>query len=137
MPAMLPWIWIDNNTNKHIKRRIFKMDFLEALFDLGDRKRQKRGGVFQSDDHHDDDEYGDHHNHNQQYPVSPSTQVLTNPAVVLSGVVCRKCSTRTLQDAKFCHGCGTAIEVILSCASCGSKLPDNAPFCPQCGHKNG
>jgi len=103
------------------------MDFLEALFDLGDRKRQKRGGFFHNDDHHNQ----------QQYPVNSSPQVLANPAVVLSGVVCRKCSTQTIQGSKFCHGCGTAIETILNCASCGSRIPANAPFCPQCGYKNG
>lgn len=115
------------------------MDFLEALFDLGDRKRQKRGGFLQNDHHHDDDhddEHDDHHNQ-QQYPVNPSSKVLANSAVVLSGVVCRKCSTQTIQGSKFCHGCGTAIETILNCASCGSRVPANAPFCPQCGYKNG
>jgi ribosomal protein L40E len=117
------------------------MDFLEDLFDIGDNKRQKKGGFFQNQDHHDDDhgdEHNDDHNHHQQqqYPAGP-TQIPVNPAVVLSGVVCRKCSTQTLQGAKFCHGCGTAIETILNCASCCSKLPPNAPFCPQCGYRNG
>ena len=116
------------------------MDFLEGLFELGDRKRQKRGGFFQNDDHHDDDhddEHDDHQNHQQQYPVNPSPQVLANPAVAPTGILCRKCSTQTIQGAKFCHGCGIAIEMSLKCASCGSRLPDNAPFCPQCGYGNG
>ena len=116
------------------------MDFLEGLFDLGDRKRQKRGGFFQNDDHYEDhheDEHGDHHDHRQQYFDNPSPQGPVDPAVALSGLVCRKCSTQTLQGAKFCHGCGTVIELNLNCASCGSKLPANAPFCPQCGYKNG
>jgi ribosomal protein L40E len=116
------------------------MDFLEGLFDIGDHKRRKKGGFFQNQDHHDDDHEDehdvDHDHHPQQYPANP-TQVPINPAAVLSGVVCRKCSTQTFQGAKFCHGCGTAIEMILNCASCGSKLPANAPFCPQCGYKNG
>jgi ribosomal protein L40E len=116
------------------------MDFLEGLFELGDRKRQKKGGFFQNNDHHDDeheDEHDDRQDHQQQYPVNPSSQILANPATVLSGIVCRKCSAQTIQGAKFCHECGTAIEMILNCASCGSRLPDNAPFCPQCGYKNG
>jgi hypothetical protein len=31
------------------------MDFLEDLLDFGDRKRRKKGGLFQNEDHHDDD----------------------------------------------------------------------------------
>lgn len=117
------------------------MDFLEGLFDLGDRKRQKRGGFFQNENHHDDDhddDYDDHENHHQhQHPTNSYPETPANPAAVLSGGVCRNCSTQTIQGAKFCHGCGTAIEVILNCASCGSKLPANALFCSQCGYKNG
>jgi ribosomal protein L40E len=115
------------------------MDFLEDLFNRGDRKHQKNGGGFQNEDHHDDEHDDDHDDdhHRHQYSINSYPQVPTNPAAVLSGIVCRKCSTQTLQGAKFCHGCGTAIEIILNCASCGSKLPANAPFCPQCGYKNG
>jgi hypothetical protein len=116
------------------------MDFLEGLFDVGDRKRRKKGGFFQNEDHHDDDhddEHDDNHDHRQQNPINPYPQVPINPMVAPLGVVCRNCSTQTIQGSKFCHGCGTAIDMILNCASCGSKLPANAPFCPQCGYKNG
>lgn len=118
------------------------MNFLEGLFDLGDRKRRKSGRLFQNGDHHDDDHDDEHDNHNhnhhqqQQYSANPN-QIPIHSAAVLSGIVCHKCSTQTLQGAKFCHGCGTAIETISNCASCGSKLPANAPFCPQCGYRNG
>jgi ribosomal protein L40E len=119
------------------------MDFLEDLLDFGDRKRRQKGGLFQNDDHHDDDNHHDHHDagddhdHHQQYTNNPFTQVPTNPAAIPSGIVCRKCSSPTLQGAKFCHKCGAAIDLIQKCASCGSKVPANAPFCPQCGYNNG
>lgn len=117
------------------------MDFLEELFSLGDRKRRKSGGLFQHDKHHDDDDDDDDdhdgHNRQRQYPASAYPQPVVDPAVVLSSVICRKCPTQIIQGAKFCHGCGAAVETILNCASCGSKLPVNAPFCPQCGYKNG
>jgi ribosomal protein L40E len=113
------------------------MDFLEGLFDIGDNKRRKKGGFFQNDDHHDDYKYDNDHDHRQPYPVNSYPQVPVNPEVVPTDILCRKCSAQTIQGAKFCHECGTAIELILNCASCGSKLPANAPFCPQCGYKNG
>jgi ribosomal protein L40E len=116
------------------------MDFLEDLLDRGGRNRQNRGGFFQNEEHrdddHDDDQDDDHHHH-PQTPANSYPQFPTNSAAVLSGIVCRKCATQTFQGAKFCHGCGTAIEMILNCASCGSTLPSNASFCPQCGYKNG
>lgn len=123
------------------------MDFLEDFLDFGDRKRRKGGGLFQNeghhdnahDQHHDDDHDDDHDDHAHHQPNSNNgfPQVLTDPAAILSGVVCRKCSTPTIQGAKFCHRCGTAIDLILKCASCGSKVPVNASFCPQCGYNTG
>ncbi len=114
------------------------MDFLEDLFELGKRKRRKSGRVFQNEDHHDhDDDHDDDHDKHRQYPATAYPQILANPTAVPTGVVCRKCSTQTLQGAKFCHGCGTSIQIILKCESCGSKVPANAPFCPQCGYGNG
>jgi ribosomal protein L40E len=123
------------------------MDFLEELFDLGKRKYKKRGDAFHNEDHHNDDHDDDHddnHDRHHQYPTNTYPQVLanhmqasSNPAGLPSGIVCRRCSTQTVQGAKFCHGCGTAIEMILNCASCGSKLPVDAPFCSQCGYRNG
>jgi ribosomal protein L40E len=59
-----------------------------------------------------------------------------NPVILLSSIVCRRCSTQTVQGAKFCHGCGTAIKFSLSCESCGSKLPVNTSLCSQCGYGN-
>lgn len=113
------------------------MDFLEDLFDFGDRKRRKQGGFFQNDDHHDHhDDHDDEHGHRNPYPANLYSQAPTNPAAFLPGIMCRKCSTQTVQGAKFCHECGAAIEMNQNCASCGSKLPANALFCSQCGYKN-
>jgi ribosomal protein L40E len=106
------------------------MDFLEDLLDFGDRKNRRRDGSYQ-DDHEDDCD------HRQQYPANAYPQAPVNPAVFQPGVVCRKCAAQTVQGAKFCHGCGAAIEMILNCTSCGSRLPANAVFCSQCGFKNG
>jgi hypothetical protein len=118
------------------------MDFLEELFDLDKRKHKKRGGAFHNDDH--DDDHDHRHDRHHQYPSNAYPQVLanhmeasSNPAAFPSSIVCRRCSTQTVQGAKFCHGCGTAIEVILNCSSCGSKLLVDAPFCSQCGYRNG
>jgi ribosomal protein L40E len=110
------------------------MDFLENLLNSGDRGHQRRGGFLQNDDHHDDEH--DEHHHNQ-YPPNGFPQVPINQTAFQPGAICRKCSTQTVLGAKFCHGCGAAIEMSLNCASCGSKLPAGALFCPQCGYKSG
>jgi hypothetical protein len=116
------------------------MDFLEDLFERNKRKRQNQGGLFQNSGHHDDDHDDDHdhdhdHGHHQQYPANQFPQPPANPVAFQPGVLCRNCLTPTVTGAKFCHGCGKAIEMVLNCASCGSKLPANALFCPQCGYK--
>lgn len=110
------------------------MDFLEDLLDFGDRKRRRTGGMFQNGDHHDQDH---DHDHRQQPPGNSFQQALANPSALLPDIVCRNCSTQTVQGARFCHGCGQAIEMVAKCASCGSRLPVNAPFCLQCGYRNG
>ncbi len=120
------------------------MDFLEELFELGKRKYQKRGGVFHDKDHKDDDhDDDDDDDKRRQYPNKPYNQVLayhpqvtSSPMILSSGSACRRCSMQTVQGAKFCHNCGTAIKLILACASCGSKLPVNDPLCSQCGYRN-
>lgn len=117
------------------------MDFLEDLFEFGKRKYQKGGGVFydkrRKDDDHDDDD-DDDDDKRRKYPNRVSTQAPAggNPVILLSSIVCRRCSTQTVQGAKFCHGCGTAIAVILSCESCGSRLPVHTSICSQCGYGN-
>jgi ribosomal protein L40E len=114
------------------------MDFLEDLFELGNRKRRKRDGSLQNEDHHDhqDDDHDDDHDHHRQYPANSFPQPSTNSAAFLPGIMCLKCSTQTVQGAKFCHTCGSAIAVERNCASCGAKLPANALFCAQCGYRN-
>jgi ribosomal protein L40E len=112
------------------------MDFLEDLFDFGDRNRRKKGNYTQNEDHHDEHDDG-HAQYNQNPANTAYPQMPPNPVAFPVGVVCRKCSTQTVQGAKFCHACGSPIDTILNCASCGSKLPPNALFCSQCGFKNG
>ena len=123
------------------------MDFLEELFKISKRNYQKSGGVFHDKDHkdddHDDDDDDDDDDKRRQYSTRSYTQVpayrpqvTSSPAFFLSSIVCRRCSTQTVEGAKFCHSCGTAIELISTCASCGSKLPLNEPLCSQCGYGN-
>ena len=115
------------------------MDFIEGLFDFGDRNRRKRGGFFQNDSQHGqyNDDYDDDQDHHNQYSNNSIPQDSTKSAATLVGVICNKCSTQTVLGAKFCHGCGATIEVNHKCSSCGSLLPVNAQFCAQCGCKNG
>ncbi len=48
---------------------------------------------------------------------------------------CPKCHTQLVENAKFCHQCGSAVEVALcSCGNCGKMNPADAPFCYGCAH---
>ena len=115
------------------------MDFLEDLFEMGNRKRRQGDGSYQNGDHHDhhDDDHDDDHGLHHQHPTNPYPQTATNPAAFLPGIMCPKCSTQTVQGTKFCHTCGSVIAIAQNCASCGAKLPANALFCSQCGYRNG
>jgi len=44
---------------------------------------------------------------------------------------CRGCSRTLDGDARFCPGCGMAVEA--TCASCGAPLDADARFCKRCG----
>jgi hypothetical protein len=111
------------------------MDFLEDLFEFGDRKRKKQGGFFGQDDHHDHHEDDDHDDHHQNQPASSYLPNVPATALPLSGVPCPRCSSQTLAGAKFCHQCGNSLQVNPNCQSCGTKLPAGCVFCPQCGYK--
>ena len=78
-------------------------------------------------------------------------------------VVCPNCNSEVSKGAKFCHECGTKIEVLAEnericptcgcktvkgkfcmecgaalvkkCAKCGTEIPDGAKFCLECGEK--
>jgi ribosomal protein L40E len=118
------------------------MDFLEDLFDFGDRKHRKRRRIFGQDevhDHHSDcddhDRYYDddfHPNYSGHNPLAVSN----NQATPKKGSICPNCSTGLVNGAKFCHQCGTKIEIKMICSSCGSNLPFGGAFCPQCGYKS-
>jgi class 3 adenylate cyclase/tetratricopeptide (TPR) repeat protein len=49
----------------------------------------------------------------------------------MPGQVCTGCSTENPPGARFCMGCGSALE--RRCATCGEAVPDAASFCPGCG----
>jgi hypothetical protein len=49
-------------------------------------------------------------------------------------IFCPKCHTQLVDDAKFCHHCGTHIDIPLTdCPSCAKKNPADARFCYGCG----
>jgi hypothetical protein len=113
------------------------MDFLEDLFEIAERKRRKKAGSNQNESYHDDDHDSDHeHDHQHRSQEGSFSQVPKGPAAFSPGVICRRCSTQTIQGAGYCHGCGAAIQSAHNCSACGSKLAENAPFCPQCGYRN-
>jgi membrane protease subunit (stomatin/prohibitin family) len=105
------------------------MDFLEDLFDFGDHKKRKHGdshyGKHGGHDH--DDHYDDHHHDNEHdnYQNQPKRQ----------GAMCPSCSAQNMQGAKFCQGCGTALNVASHCTKCGNKVAANDSFCSECGNK--
>ena len=49
-------------------------------------------------------------------------------------IFCPKCHTQLVEDAKFCHNCGTHIDIALAdCPSCDKKNPADARYCYGCG----
>ncbi len=49
----------------------------------------------------------------------------------MSGLACAACSTENPADARFCMGCGAALERV--CPSCSTPAPGAARFCMNCG----
>ena len=108
------------------------MDFLENLFDFGDRKNRggRHGGHDDhDDDHRDYDRYDDHHPRtDNRHPENGK---------IVGGIRCTKCSTPLADSFKFCPDCGAAVSRISKCGSCGGELVANAKFCAACGAKAG
>lgn len=50
-------------------------------------------------------------------------------------MICQKCNTENPDQAKFCMGCGDALQNL--CPECGTELPPDAKFCFSCGAKIG
>jgi ribosomal protein L40E len=50
-------------------------------------------------------------------------------------MICQACNTENPDQAKFCMGCGDALQNL--CADCGTELPNGAKFCFSCGAKVG
>ena len=50
-------------------------------------------------------------------------------------MICQACNTENPDQAKFCMGCGDALQNL--CAECGTELPADAKFCFSCGAKVG
>jgi predicted ATPase/class 3 adenylate cyclase len=44
---------------------------------------------------------------------------------------CPNCKTQNPEGAKYCHDCGTALQ--LTCRNCGTRLVPGAKFCFNCG----
>ncbi len=45
---------------------------------------------------------------------------------------CPKCGYDNREEAKFCNGCGSKLE--LACPQCGSMNRPGSKFCDECGH---
>jgi class 3 adenylate cyclase len=50
-------------------------------------------------------------------------------------MICQACNTENPDQAKFCMGCGDALQNL--CTDCGTELPAGAKFCFSCGAKIG
>ncbi|MBN4064636.1 AAA family ATPase [Dehalococcoides mccartyi] len=50
-------------------------------------------------------------------------------------MICQKCNTENPDQAKFCMGCGDALQN--TCPECATELPSGAKFCFSCGAKIG
>ena len=44
---------------------------------------------------------------------------------------CQRCGRELDDDARFCPGCGLAVEA--RCKACGASLESDARFCKHCG----
>ena len=48
---------------------------------------------------------------------------------------CTNCHTSILDDARFCHNCGTkVIATTITCPDCDTSNPSKAAFCKACGY---
>lgn len=46
---------------------------------------------------------------------------------------CPSCGEDNSEGAKFCHGCGAALERELACQNCGTPYLPGHKFCEGCG----
>lgn len=51
--------------------------------------------------------------------------------VEVGELVCPSCGKKNLSSAKFCSGCGSALELL--CPRCGAAYTAQDRFCSQCG----
>ena len=58
-------------------------------------------------------------------------QPQTPPPVPELLIQCAKCGAKAPSGAKFCPGCGAALQG--KCTGCGGEVPAGAKFCPWCG----
>jgi len=47
-------------------------------------------------------------------------------------VICPSCATENRPGARFCRGCGAALEQ--ACPACGAAVATDQRFCDECGH---
>ena len=52
----------------------------------------------------------------------------------ITRVRCRKCGFLETADAKFCSGCGAAMQKDKLCPGCNELNDADARFCDNCGH---
>lgn len=50
-------------------------------------------------------------------------------------MVCTRCGHDNRESARFCGGCGHALNIERACARCGSGIPAGNSFCDACGNR--
>src|SRR5438874_2667792 len=61
----------------------------------------------------------------------PSESIGLRLAVEVSLVICPSCETDNRSGARFCRGCGVALERL--CPACGAAVDVSQRFCDECG----
>jgi hypothetical protein len=68
---------------------------------------------------------------NRSQKMKPTEVQSTDSNGNTSNIICQKCGSANLQDAKFCGMCGVIINS--TCSKCGHSNPGGSGFCNACG----
>ena len=69
--------------------------------------------------------------------MGPEDENVTSYTPDDNNMECAECGMSLMEDAKFCHGCGTLVPSSPAdagtCGNCGTTAPQDAMYCPTCG----
>lgn len=82
--------------------------------------------------HHGGRYSGGHHGRRDYRDDGMSSDYPQRRPVTTSSLVCVKCGSANLPEARFCDRCGTPMSSA-TCASCSAALAPGAKFCSTCG----